>query len=93
VKFFSEAEKALRRNFVEESTNLFAADKWEIVCEVLGRIRSRIAEMQLTANRTTRFLVTDFRTASTPRKINGMPSIIRSRVQKRKTWRSWKLAS
>ncbi len=25
---------------------LFAADKWEVVCEVLGRLRSRIAEMQ-----------------------------------------------
>jgi aspartyl-tRNA synthetase len=25
---------------------LFAADKWEVACEVLGRIRSRVAEMQ-----------------------------------------------
>src|SRR3954466_13717532 len=54
VKFFSEAEKeALRSKLLVEEGDLllFAADKWEIVCEVLGRIRSRIAEMQkLTAN-------------------------------------------
>ena len=49
VKFFSEAEKeALRSKLLVEEGDLilFAADKWEIVCEVLGRIRSRIAEMQ-----------------------------------------------
>ncbi len=49
VKFFSEAEKeALRSRLLVEEGDLilFAADKWEIVCEVLGRIRSRIAEMQ-----------------------------------------------
>ncbi|MEY2504865.1 MAG: aspartyl-tRNA synthetase [Verrucomicrobiota bacterium] len=49
VKFFTEAEKEALRSklFVEEGDLiLFAADKWEIVCEVLGRIRSRIAEMQ-----------------------------------------------
>jgi aspartyl-tRNA synthetase len=54
VKFFTEAEKeALRSKLVVEEGDLilFAADKWEVVCEVLGRIRSRIAEMQqLTAN-------------------------------------------
>ena len=54
VKFFSEAEKeALRSKLLVEEGDLilFAADKWEIACEVLGRIRSRIAEMQnLTAN-------------------------------------------
>jgi aspartyl-tRNA synthetase len=54
VKFFTEAEKeALRSKLLVEEGDLilFAADKWEIVCEVLGRIRSRIAEMQqLTAN-------------------------------------------
>lgn len=53
VKFFTEAEKeALRSKLLVEEGDLilFAADKWEIVCEVLGRIRSRIAEMrQLTA--------------------------------------------
>jgi aspartyl-tRNA synthetase len=49
VKFFTEAEKeALRSKLLVEEGDLilFAADKWEIVCEVLGRIRSRIAEMQ-----------------------------------------------
>jgi aspartyl-tRNA synthetase len=49
VKFFSDAEKeALRSKLLVEEGDLilFAADKWEIVCEVLGRIRSRIAEMQ-----------------------------------------------
>ena len=49
VKFFTEAEKeALRSKLLVEEGDLilFAADKWEIVCEVLGRVRSRIAEMQ-----------------------------------------------
>ncbi|HZE56951.1 MAG TPA: aspartate--tRNA ligase [Chthoniobacterales bacterium] len=54
VKFFSEAEKeALRSKVLVEEGDLilFVADKWEIACEVLGRIRLRIAEMQkLTAN-------------------------------------------
>src|SRR6202140_2760497 len=49
VKFFTEAEKeALKSKLLVEEGDLilFAADKWEIVCEVLGRVRSRIAEMQ-----------------------------------------------
>lgn len=54
VKFFSDAEKdALRSKLLIEEGDLvlFVADNWEIVCEVLGRIRLRIAEMQkLTAN-------------------------------------------
>jgi aspartyl-tRNA synthetase len=54
VKFFTEAEKeALRSKLLVEEGDLllFVADKWEIVCEALGRIRLRIAEMQqLTAN-------------------------------------------
>lgn len=54
VKFFGEAEKeALRSKLLIEEGDLilFVADKWEIACEVLGRIRLRIAEMQkLTAN-------------------------------------------
>jgi aspartyl-tRNA synthetase len=54
VKFFSEGEKeALRSKLLVEEGDLilFVGDKWEIVCEVLGRIRLRIAEMQkLTAN-------------------------------------------
>ncbi|MEY2506691.1 MAG: aspartyl-tRNA synthetase [Verrucomicrobiota bacterium] len=54
VKFFSEAEKqALRSKLLVEEGDLilFVADKREIACEALGRIRLRIAEMQeLTAN-------------------------------------------
>jgi aspartyl-tRNA synthetase len=49
VKFFSDNEKAaLQSNLnVEEGDCLFfAADKWEIACEVLGRLRLRIAEIQ-----------------------------------------------
>ncbi|HWM25487.1 MAG TPA: aspartate--tRNA ligase [Chthoniobacterales bacterium] len=49
VKFFTDAEKeALRSKLQVEEGDLilFGADKWEIVCEVLGRLRSRIAEMQ-----------------------------------------------
>ncbi|HEY2614087.1 MAG TPA: aspartate--tRNA ligase [Chthoniobacterales bacterium] len=49
VKFFTEAEKeALRFKLLIEEGDLvlFAADKWEIVCEVLGRLRSRIAEIR-----------------------------------------------
>jgi len=66
VKFFTEAEKeALRSKLLVEEGDLilFAADKWETVCEVLGRIRSRIAEMQqLTAgsNQFDFLWVTDF---------------------------------
>jgi aspartyl-tRNA synthetase len=54
VKFFSEAEKEALRSKLDVDEGdliLFAADKWDVVCEVLGRIRSRIAEMQaLTAD-------------------------------------------
>src|SRR5881409_2460337 len=49
VKFFSETEKqALRSklNIEEGDCVFFGADKWEIACEVLGRLRLRIAEMQ-----------------------------------------------
>jgi aspartyl-tRNA synthetase len=49
VKFFSDAEKeALRSKLLVEEGDLvlFVADKWEIACEVLGRIRLRVAEMQ-----------------------------------------------
>jgi aspartyl-tRNA synthetase len=55
VKFFSYAQKdALQSklNIMEGDCVFFAADKWEIACEVLGRIRLRVAEMQnLIANR------------------------------------------
>jgi aspartyl-tRNA synthetase len=49
VKFFSEAEKSAlqsKLNIEEGDCIFFAADKWEIACEVLGRLRLRIAEMQ-----------------------------------------------
>ncbi len=49
VKFFSDAEKtALQSKLkIEEGDCVFfGADKWEIACEVLGRIRLRIAEIQ-----------------------------------------------
>ena len=49
VKFFAEAEKrALRSKLAIEEGDLifFGADKWEIACEVLGRIRLRVAEIQ-----------------------------------------------
>jgi aspartyl-tRNA synthetase len=49
VKFFSDAEKATlqaKLKIEEGDLVLFAADKWEIACEVLGRIRLRIAETQ-----------------------------------------------
>ena len=49
VKFFSEAEKEALRSKLEIAEGdciFFAAGKWEIACEVLGRIRLRVAEIQ-----------------------------------------------
>src|SRR6476660_5520907 len=49
VKFFSETERATLQSKLkieEGDCVFFAADKWEIACEVLGRLRLRIAEMQ-----------------------------------------------
>src|ERR1700736_3047253 len=49
VKFFSESEKSAlgsKLKIEEGDLILFAADKWEIASEVLGRIRLRIAEYQ-----------------------------------------------
>jgi aspartyl-tRNA synthetase len=49
VKFFSDAEKAALKSKlrVEEGDCMFfAADKWDVACEVLGRIRLRVAEIQ-----------------------------------------------
>jgi aspartyl-tRNA synthetase len=66
VKFFSDAERAAlqtKLGIEEGDLVLFAADKWEIACEVLGRIRLRIAEYQdLTASseRLDFLWVTDF---------------------------------
>jgi aspartyl-tRNA synthetase len=48
VKFFTDAEKeALRSrlNIEEGDLVLFAAHKWDIACEVLGRLRLRAAEI------------------------------------------------
>ena len=49
VKFFNETEKAAlqsKLSIEEGDLILFGADKWEIACEVLGRIRLRVAEFQ-----------------------------------------------
>jgi aspartyl-tRNA synthetase len=49
VKFFSDAEKSALQNklaLAEGDLIFFAADKWEIACEVLGRLRLRVAEIQ-----------------------------------------------
>jgi aspartyl-tRNA synthetase len=49
VKFFTDEEKAAltsKLQIEEGDLVLFAADKWEVVCEVLGRLRLRISEFQ-----------------------------------------------
>ncbi len=49
VKFFSDAEKSAlqsRLNIEEGDCLFFGADKWETACEVLGRLRLRVVEMQ-----------------------------------------------
>src|SRR5436305_9967005 len=49
VKFFTDTEKTAlqsKLNIEEGDCVFFAADKWEIACEVLGRLRLRIAEIQ-----------------------------------------------
>jgi aspartyl-tRNA synthetase len=49
VKFFSDAEKAAlgsKLNIEEGDCVFFGADKWATACEVLGRLRLRIAEIQ-----------------------------------------------
>jgi aspartyl-tRNA synthetase len=66
VKFFTAEEKAALQSkleVVEGDLILFAADKWDIACEVLGRLRLRIAEYQklLEGSEELNFLwVTDF---------------------------------
>jgi aspartyl-tRNA synthetase len=56
VKFFSEEEKAAlaeRMGFAEGDVLFFGADKWDNVCEVLGRVRLRCADLlKLTAGST-----------------------------------------
>jgi aspartyl-tRNA synthetase len=49
VKFFSDAEKTAlqtKLNIEEGDCVFFGADQWAIACEVLGRLRLRIIEMQ-----------------------------------------------
>jgi aspartyl-tRNA synthetase len=49
VKFFTDTEKSALQSKLkidEGDCIFFAADKWAIACEVLGRLRLRIAEMQ-----------------------------------------------
>jgi aspartyl-tRNA synthetase len=49
VKFFSKVEKTALQSKLrieEDDCIFFGADKWEIACEVLGRIRLRVAEIQ-----------------------------------------------
>src|SRR5213596_1959506 len=66
VKFFSDAEKtALQSKLkIEEGDCIFfGADKWEIACEVLGRLRLRIGEIQKLISKSEIwdfFWVTDF---------------------------------
>lgn len=48
VKFFSETEKAAlaeRMGFEEGDVLFFGAGTWEQVCEILGRVRLRVAEL------------------------------------------------
>ena len=49
VKFFTDEERAALQSKLQVEEGdliLFAADKWEIACEVLGRLRLRVAEFQ-----------------------------------------------
>ncbi|HEY1769137.1 MAG TPA: aspartate--tRNA ligase [Chthoniobacterales bacterium] len=53
AKFFSESEKeALQKKLAIEDDDLilFAADQWSVACEVLGRLRLRVAEIQRLTN-------------------------------------------
>lgn len=48
VKFLSEGEKAAlaaRMEFGDGDVLFFGADRWEAACEVLGRVRLRVAEL------------------------------------------------
>ena len=49
VKFFSDAEKSAlqaKLALAEGDLVFFSSDKWDIACEVLGRLRLRVAEIQ-----------------------------------------------
>ncbi len=59
VKFFTDAERAAlteKMKLEEGDLLLFGADKWDIVCEVLGRIRLRVMEIQRGQKRAGRML-------------------------------------
>ncbi len=59
VKFFTDAERAAlneKMQLEEGDLLLFGADKWDIVCEVLGRIRLRVMEIQRGQKRAGRML-------------------------------------
>src|SRR5690606_40457701 len=48
VKFFSDAEKAAlsdRLGIEEGDLVLFGCDQWDVVCDVLGRLRLEVATM------------------------------------------------
>lgn len=66
VKFFGEAERAAlqeKLKIEEGDLILFGCDKWEVVCNVLGRLRTEVCGMQgiLEGNTDLNFLwVTDF---------------------------------
>ncbi|MGC1480235.1 MAG: aspartate--tRNA ligase [Chthoniobacterales bacterium] len=66
VKFFTDAEKAALTEAMaieEGDLILFGADTWDVACEVLGRVRLRVAELQnlLEGNTEFNFLwVTEF---------------------------------
>jgi aspartyl-tRNA synthetase len=66
VKFFGEAERAAlqeKLKIEEGDLILFGCDKWEVVCNVLGRLRTEVCGMQgiLEGNTNLNFLwVTDF---------------------------------
>ena len=94
VKFFSDAEKAALQSKLrieEGDCVFFAADKWDVACEVLGRLRLRIAEIQKLApairSSGISFGSPIFRCCNgAPRKTNGMRCITRLRVRKPRTW-------
>ena len=59
MKFFSDDEKRAlteRLNIAEGDLILFGADKWDVACEVLGRIRLRVMEVQRGQNKAGRML-------------------------------------
>ena len=94
VKFFSEAEKEALRSKLEIEEGdcvFFGADKWEIACEVLGRLAAahrRNAEARPTGSEQSRISSGSpiFRCCNgARRKTNGTPCIIPLPGRKRRT--------